>query len=107
MTREQKTIKLAEFEGWRKEYIHGNGMDCDVWIHPNGKDCRAEEWFPDYFNDNEYCRKLENEHVQTKGYDAEAYYYWNVLPSIAGTQAILDVGPNYRAEALGKFLNLW
>ena len=28
----------AEALGWRQEYIHGNGVDDNVWIHPtNGE----------------------------------------------------------------------
>ena len=107
MTQQQKRIKLAEFDGWKQEYIHGNGVDADVWIHPNGKDCRAEEWFPDYFNDNDSCRECEDKYIRSRGDEMESYYFWNVLPKISGTQWILDVGPNYRAEALGQTLNLW
>lgn len=48
MNPEKQRIAIAEACGWRIEYIHGNGMDCDVWVDPEGL---IREECPDYLND--------------------------------------------------------
>jgi hypothetical protein len=111
MTREQKAIKLAEFEGWRKEYIHGNGMDCDVWIHPNGKDCFAEEWFPNYFEDLNSIRKLEEKLTGDQWFLYRDELRLIVLGPIRMVsefaKADIHASAEQKSEALGKALNLW
>ena len=37
-TQERKdAASVAEFRGWRLEYIEGNGVDDNVWVSPDGK----------------------------------------------------------------------
>lgn len=55
-------IAIAEACGWRKEYIHGNGVDSDVWIDPVSNRCWLAETdaLPDYLNDPNAMHKAEN-----------------------------------------------
>ena len=42
-------IALAESHGWRHEFIHGNGVDDYVWVHPtNGKAYAEGSPMPDF-----------------------------------------------------------
>ena len=42
-------IALAESHGWRHEFIHGNGVDDYVWIHPtNGRAYAEGSPMPDF-----------------------------------------------------------
>lgn len=61
MTQKEKQIKLLEASGWKKEYIDGNGIDDEVWIHPTTKKCWLADIapLPDYFNDLNACAKLK------------------------------------------------
>lgn len=109
MTQQQKIIKLAEFEGWRKEYIHGNGVDTDVWIHPNGKDCREEEWFPNYFQDLNAVRKLEEKLTDEQWTDyLNNLYYITFKPAAKDRdKQAVHASAEDKCEALGKTLKLW
>ena len=59
MTNKQQNKAIAKLCGWRQEFIHGNGIDSEVWIHPNGIDCKQDEWFPSYSTDLNACYEME------------------------------------------------
>lgn len=61
MTDDQIRIAVAEACGWKKEYIHGNGIDDEVWICPKTNQCWLAEdaALPDYLNDLNACAEFE------------------------------------------------
>jgi hypothetical protein len=117
LTQEQKRIKLAEFAGWRINYIDGNGLDCDVWIHPDGQQCWAKELapLPDYFNDLNAVYELELKAFQDSS--IQLYYSRSVIRIIKNSAPLdkqfvsdfdlVTATAAQRAEALGLTLNLW
>jgi len=112
LTQEQKRIKLAEAAGWRKEYIHSNGVDDDVWIHPTSGKCWLAEMsvLPDYFNDLNAVHELESKltHQQHLTYRKKL---WDIAitrgPDDVWDRHYISPTAAQRAEALGLTLNLW
>jgi hypothetical protein len=116
MTQQQKTIKLAEFGGWK--FIEEDGF---FWLErPDGKKCHGssqrptlKSWrdnfffLPKYLEDLNAVRKLEEKLTESK---KRSYFY-----HLFGTQKLEDGGlwvavhasAEDKCEALGKTLNLW
>lgn len=116
MTQKEKQIKLLEARGWKKEYIDGNGVDDEVWIHPSTNKCWIADIapLPDYFNNLNACAELEAilTHSQYRKF-AETLYFMEYKverkkPRIIGaSRAVLSALAERRAEAIGQALKLW
>ena len=114
MTTEEKNIKICEALGWRREFIHGNGVDDYVWIDP----LNQRAWFadgtclPNHFADLNACHEMEKvlDEKQEWKYLAklvaqvsigkEHTVSWNRERTYHATAA-------QRAEAFGLTLKLW
>lgn len=117
MTPEQQRIAIATACGWKKEYIHGNGVDDEVWIHPVTQKCWLAELapLPDYLNDLNAMHEAEKVMTdkQKENYpinlarvirhqlgidDGKSIYHWKFSTFATAAQ---------RAEAFLKTLSLW
>lgn len=119
MKPEQQRIAIAEACGWTKEYIHGNGIDDEVWIHPTTQKCWLAELdvLPDYLNDlNEMHKAVESLRENQFHY---VDYPRQLFKVVSGIEWTGDVGYFFfclvnatataaqRAEAFLRTLSLW
>lgn len=58
MDKEQIRIAVAEELGWAKYFIHGNGLDCDMWFHPSSGMCYHD--LPKYPDSLDACVEFES-----------------------------------------------
>jgi hypothetical protein len=112
MTEEAQIRALAKLDGWREEYIHGNGMDCDVWT--DGREVRGQPL--DYLNDLNALHKIEETLT-----DDELIRWERILCEIVSPQSLFRGTDGYahvmaqvhrasarqRAEALVRVKGLW
>ena len=103
MKPKQQRIAIAEACGWKKEYILCNGMDCDVWVHPNGRDCRLTEWFPSYLSDLNAMHEAEKILSEMQ----YAYYAQHLYMICKTAHNRIRATAAQRAEAFLRTLNLW
>lgn len=107
MTQKEKQIKLLKASGWKKEYIDGNGIDDEVWIHPTTQKCWLADIvpLPDYFHDLNATHELEKTFADD---DAMTEKYWLTLYDVTRTTRWpYDATAAERSEAIGLTLKLW
>lgn len=111
MTQKEKQIKLLEARGWKKEYIDGNGIDDEVWIHPSTNKCWIADIapLPDHFSDLNACHELEHNMS-----DSDYREYCNLLDKDCVDERGFgypnwsrSAPPSVRAERIGQVLKLW
>lgn len=116
MTPEEQRIALAGWAGWRKEFIHGNGLDADVWIEPTGNRCFLAEIdaLPNYLNDLNAVHELEGkltfeqaEQFEDELCDIVVKYNEHQENPAPWRFAAAHATAAQRCEALLKTLNLW
>ena len=56
MDKEQIRIAVAEELGWTKDFIEGNGLDCDMWFHPKLSMCFYD--LPKYVESWGACQEM-------------------------------------------------
>ena len=56
MDKEKIRIAVAEELGWRKDFTHGNGLDCDMWFHPSSGMCYDD--LPKYSDSLDDCQEM-------------------------------------------------
>jgi len=120
MTQEQKTIKLAELEGW-----HFVEEDSFFWMkRPDGRRCSGspkkpspKAWKENFFYLPRYFEDLNATHKLEKAAAQKHPNFWSLyLDEGVGTLPEIcefDDNPpecataSQRAEAIGRVLNLW
>jgi hypothetical protein len=118
MTQQQKTIKLAEFEGWK--FLKEDGF---FWLErPDGKKCHGSSqrptlktwqdnlfFLPKYFEDLNAVRKLEEKLTDDQWTDyLNNLYYITFKPAAKDRdKQAIHASAEDKCEALGKILNLW
>jgi hypothetical protein len=86
MDKEQIRIAVAKELGWTKDYIQGNGLDCDMWFHPSSGMCYHDlPKYPDSLDDcQEMLANLKDEelHIFDKHLSEipEVGYSWLAKP---------------------------
>lgn len=108
MTPEAQQIAIAEACGWRHEYIHGNGVDDYVWVHPTNGKAYSEDSvvFPDYLNDLNAMHEAEKVLLDNGAINSQRRQYDGWLWGITAGRTISATAAQ-RAEAFLRTLNLW
>ena len=112
MSPEKQQIAILQACGWRKEYIHGNGMDCEVWIHPDGKQCWPEELapLPRYLSDLNAMHEAEKVFLKSdedKRQQKLRADYRNELFVACELEPMWHATAAQRAEAFLKTIGKW
>jgi len=118
MNQEQKRIKLAEADGWKRIAFYDDGMS----YYQNAKGERASfpasqdgVLLPDYFNDLNAVHELEKliTYHQSHAYMQNLHETMSPGTKVGDVQLTCDMFPFVsasaarKAEAIGKTLNLW
>ena len=119
MSPNQQRIALAQWEGWKKEFIHGNGVDADVWIEPTCSRCFLAEIdaLPCYLTDLNEVHRLEKKLSDDDFAEYRMFLYKITCPpklselglfrSPQHERLMLSATAAQKCEAMIKALNLW
>lgn len=112
MTQQQKTIKLAEFEGWKLrkatfwERVFSLGSLRRITTTPSGQEFCG--YFPKYFQDLNAVRKLEEKLTDQWTDYLNNLYYITFKPAAKDRdKQAIHASAEDKCEALGKTLKLW
>lgn len=110
MSPKSQQLAIATVYGYHEEYVHGNGMDCDVWVGPDNL-CVAR--LPDYLTDLNAMHEAEKVLTaqQWDDYTDELSRIcgcdgWEIMDTDQRKRMVSGTAPQ-RAEALLRALNLW
>jgi hypothetical protein len=91
MDKEQIRIAVAKELGWTKDFVEGNGFDCDMWFHPISKMCY---YYPTISLDSwDDCQEMLNNLK-----DEELHIFDKHLSEISEVGPLIYVLPFYKHE---------